>query len=54
MAYNRFNDDLESPIFVNAKVRRSVFGFAVPIYTKEILAIFPPKGVHFCWTFKQD
>ena len=54
MTYDRFNDNLKSPIFVNAKVGRSVFCLSISIYTKEILSVFPPEGVHFCWTFKQD
>ena len=54
MTYDRFDDSQKCPILIYAEVSRTVFGFSVGVYPKEILSVFPSKGVHLSWTLEQN
>lgn len=54
MTYNCFDDNLKSPVLVNAEVGRSILTLSVGIYPKEILSVFSPQSVHLSWTLKQN
>ena len=54
MTYDCFDDGLKGPILVDAEVGRTVLGLSVGIYPKEVLSVFPSKGVHLGWTLKRN
>ena len=53
MSYDCFDDGLKGPILVDAEVGRAILGLSVGIYPKEVLSVFPPKGVHLGWTLNE-